>query len=85
MKENDLLHTKFNDKLIPITRFNHGEASRIFEEVKQSGVKVVVKNNKAICVLISPEQYSEILELNERIQSQLEQYKEAKGVWYYGI
>ena len=31
MKGNDLLLTKFNNKLIPITRFNRGEASKIFE------------------------------------------------------
>lgn len=72
---NDLLCTKFNNKLIPITRFNRGEASRIFEEVRENGVRVVVKNNQAVCVLISPEQYSEILSMIESIKSQIEQYK----------
>lgn len=75
MKGNDLLRTKFNNKLIPITRFNRGEASRIFEEVRENGVRVVVKNNQAVCVLISPEQYSEILSMVESIKSQIEQYK----------
>ena len=75
MKGNDLLLTKFNNKLIPITRFNRGEASRIFEEVRENGVRVVVKNNQAVCVLISPEQYSEILSMVESIKSQIEQYK----------
>ena len=75
MKGNDLLLTKFNNKLIPITRFNRGEASRIFEKVKENGVRVVVKNNQAVCVLISPEQYSEILSMVESIKSQIEQYK----------
>lgn len=75
MKGNDLLHTKFNNKLIPITRFNRGEASRIFEEVRENGVRIVVKNNQAVCVLISPEQYSEILSMVESIKSQIEQYK----------
>lgn len=75
MKGNDLLRTKFNDKLIPITRFNRGEAGRIFEEVRENGTRVVVKNNQAVCVLISPEQYSEILSMVESIKSQIEQYK----------
>lgn len=75
MKGNDLLHTKFNNNLIPITRFNRGEASKIFEEVRENGVRVVVKNNQAVCVLISPEQYSEILSMVESIKSQIEQYK----------
>lgn len=75
MKGNDLLRTKFSNKLIPITRFNRGEASRIFEEVRENGVRIVAKNNQAVCVLISPEQYSEILSMVESIKSQIEQYK----------
>ena len=42
--------------MIPITRFNRGEASRIFDEVASSGTKIVVKNNRPACVLMSPEQ-----------------------------
>lgn len=45
--------------IIPITRFNRGGASSIFEEVK-SNPKVVVKNNKPVCVLISPEAYDDM-------------------------
>ena len=29
--------------MIPITRFNRGEANKIFDEVEASGYKVVVK------------------------------------------
>ena len=43
--------------MIPITRFNKGEATKIFDEVEHSGVKIVVKNNKPACVLLSPAQY----------------------------
>ncbi len=32
--------------IVPITRFNKGEANRIFEEVKSSGTKIVMKNNR---------------------------------------
>jgi len=49
--------------MIPITRFNRGEANKIFEEVETSGYKVVVKNNKPACVLISPEKYEALMEL----------------------
>lgn len=49
--------------MIPITRFNRGEASRIFDEVASSGTKIVVKNNRPACVLMSPEQYTELMEL----------------------
>lgn len=49
--------------MIPITRFNKGEASKIFDEVEHSGTKVVIKNNKPACVLISPTQYETLMEL----------------------
>ena len=39
---------------IPISLFNRGFAGKIFEEVKQNGTKVVMKNNAAECVLMSP-------------------------------
>lgn len=51
--------------IVPISRFNKGEASKIFDEVNASGVKIVVKNNKPTCVLITPEKYEEMLETIE--------------------
>ena len=36
---------------VPITQFNRGLAGKIFDEVKQCGAKVVMKNNTAECVL----------------------------------
>ncbi len=51
---------------IPITQFNRGQAGKIFEEVKQCGTKVVMKNNSAECVLISPDEYIRLMdELND--------------------
>ena len=35
---------------------------KIFEDVKQSGAKVVMKNNVAECVLISPEEYVRLMD-----------------------
>jgi prevent-host-death family protein len=51
--------------MIPISRFNKGEANKIFEEVHQDGIKIVVKNNKPACVLISPEEYEALIETIE--------------------
>lgn len=48
--------------IIPITRFNKGEASKIFDEVENSGTKIVMKNNKPACVLLSPSQYESLIE-----------------------
>ena len=33
------------DSIIPISRFNDGEANKIFEEVKQTGCRIVIENN----------------------------------------
>ena len=50
------------DSLVPITRFNKGEASKIFDEVAKTGTKIVLKNNAPACVLLKPEYYQELLE-----------------------
>ena len=51
---------------ISISLFNRGLAGKIFEEVKQSGAKVVMKNNAAECVLLSPDEYLRLMdEIND--------------------
>lgn len=47
---------------ISISLFNRGLAGKIFEEVKQSGAKVVMKNNTAECVLLSPDEYIRLMD-----------------------
>ena len=64
---------------ISVSLFNRGLAGKIFEDVKQSGAKVVMKNNIAECVLLSPEEYVKIMDevndarllslANERMQN----------------
>lgn len=51
---------------ISISLFNRGLAGKIFEDVKQSGAKVVMKNNTAECVLLSPDEYVKLMdEIND--------------------
>ena len=52
---------------MPISRFNKGEASKIFEEVKVAGIKVVVKNNIPVCVLVSPAKYDSMMDEIQRL------------------
>lgn len=47
---------------VSISLFNRGLAGKIFEEVKQSGAKVVMKNNTAECVLLSPDEYIRLMD-----------------------
>lgn len=47
---------------IPISQFNRGLAGKIFQDVKKHGSKVVMKNNAAEAVILSPEEYEETQE-----------------------
>lgn len=58
--------------LVPISRFNKGEANKIFEEVRETGFKVVLKNNTPACVLLKPELYEQLLETIEDYRILLE-------------
>lgn len=70
---------EISNKTVSISEFNKGFAGRIFDDVKANGSKVVLKNNTALCVLISPGDYSNLIEqledlkdlslANERISS----------------
>ena len=53
------------NSIVPISRFNRGEANRIFDEVHDRGVKVVLKNNAPVCVLVEPERYERMLDTLE--------------------
>ena len=63
------------NSLIPISRFNKGEANKIFEEVRETGFKIVLKNNTPTCVLITPEAYEQMLETLENYRLLIEAEK----------
>jgi PHD/YefM family antitoxin component YafN of YafNO toxin-antitoxin module len=48
--------------MVSVSRFNRGEAAKIFDEVEQTGIKIAVKNNKPACILISPQKYKMMVE-----------------------
>jgi len=48
---------------VSISQFNRGQAGKIFEEVKREGSMVVMKNNTAECVLISPDEYVKLIDI----------------------
>lgn len=52
--------------MIPFSEFNRGQAGKIFDEVKNNGAKIVVKNNKPECVLVSVNDYIKMVdEIND--------------------
>lgn len=61
--------------IVPISRFNKGEANKIFEEVNATGTKIVLKNNRPACILVSPEEYEIMLDTIEDYQLFMEAEK----------
>ena len=50
-------------KTIPISMFNRGLAGKIFSDVKANGAKVVIKNNAAEAVLLSSDEYIQMMDM----------------------
>ncbi len=75
---NTTLGKKMVNAIVSISRFNKGEAGKIFDEVEKDGAKIVVKNNKPACVLVSPSQYEEMMEVIEDYYLLLEAEKRMK-------
>lgn len=50
------------ENTISISLFNRGLAGKIFSDVRRTGAKVVMKNNAPECVLLSPEDYVQLMD-----------------------
>ena len=51
--------------LVPITQFNRGQASRIFDRLHSESQLVVLKNNQPAAVILSPAEYMRLSEIEE--------------------
>lgn len=69
--------------MVPITRFNKGEAGKIIEEVKRDGIRVIVKNNVPECIMITVEEYNALNEAANRtvIVNQSKEWEEKRKAW----
>jgi antitoxin StbD len=67
------------NSFVPISRFNKGEANKIFNEVQENGFKIVLKNNTPACVLLTPEKYEAMLEVIENYKLYIEAEKRFKN------
>ena len=54
----------FIKRVVSITLFNKGQASRQFRRVQDEGSLVVIKNNSPIAVIVSPEEYEALRSLS---------------------
>lgn len=59
---------EISNKTVSISQFNRGLAGRIFEDVKSDGYKIVLKNNIPECVLLSPDEYENLIQELEDAQ-----------------
>lgn len=51
--------------LIPISQFNKGKASKIFDRLRTEKELIVLKNNQPSAVILSPEEYVRLTEIEE--------------------
>lgn len=49
--------------LIPISQFNKGQASKIFDRLHDEKELIVLKNNQPSAVILSPEEYTRLTEI----------------------
>lgn len=56
------------NSLISITQFNKGQASKIFDRLRTERQLVVLKNNTPSAVILSPEEYERLAEIEENYQ-----------------
>lgn len=59
------LTTDLLQSLVPITQFNRGQASRIFDRLHTERQLIVLKNNQPSAIILSPEEYTRLTEIEE--------------------
>lgn len=57
--------TELLKSLVPITQFNRGQASRIFDRLHTEPQLIVLKNNQPSAVILSPMEYERLAEIEE--------------------
>lgn len=68
------------NSIIPISLFNKGQAGKIFTDVKNYGPKIVLKNNEPECILISPDNYNELINEIEDLKLMVEAAKRLENI-----
>ena len=53
------------DSLVPITQFNRGQASRIFDRLHNENQLIVLKNNQPAAIILSPSEFQRLSKIEE--------------------
>ncbi len=51
--------------LVSISQFSKGQATKVFDRLRDESQLVVLKNNVPVAVLLSPEEYTRLAEIEE--------------------
>lgn len=51
--------------LVPISQFNKGQAAKIFDRLHSERELIVLKNNQPSAIILSPEEYKRLTEIEE--------------------
>lgn len=51
--------------LIPISQFNKGQSAKIFDRLRTQKELVVLKNNQPSAIILAPEEYTRLVEIEE--------------------
>lgn len=60
------------DCLVPISLFNKGQATKIFSRLRETKELFVLKNNQPSAVILAPEEYARLTEIEENYTLLLE-------------
>lgn len=75
----NLSFADFTDRLIPISEFSQGKASKIFADVaKNNNEYIILKNNQPTAVVISIQEYKKTQEMVHKLEQLLERVENAK-------
>jgi len=66
------------DSLVPITQFNHGQASNIFDRLHTENQLIVLKNNQPAAIILSPSEFQRLSEIEENYTLLLEATRRLK-------
>ena len=55
----------FLQSLVPISQFNKGQAAKIFDRLRSEKELIVLKNNQPSAIILSPEEYARLTEIEE--------------------
>ena len=69
------LTANFLTRLISITQFNRGQASRIFDRLHSEPELVVLKNNQPSAIILATDEYKRLAEIEENYYLLLEATK----------